>query len=81
MIQYTIVHHVPGRIRIEVPSMKGLSRRELVRLSELSVPPGILGLRANPILGTLVITYDPAQIDIVAYLEEIASRSEFTTNH
>jgi Heavy metal associated domain 2 len=81
MIQYKIVHHVPGRIRIEVPSLKGLSMTELRRLSETTVPPGIAGMRANPILGTLVITYDPAQINIVAYVEEMASRTEFTVNH
>jgi len=81
MIKYRIVHHVPGRIRIEVPSMKGLSKSDLLRLSELSVPPGIVGMRANPILGTLVMTYDPARINIVAYVEEMASRTEFTVDH
>jgi len=76
VIQYRIVHHVPGRIRIEVPSMKGLSLRVLERLANISVPRGIEDIRPNPLTGSLLITYDPGQINIITYLRDMASSDE-----
>jgi hypothetical protein len=76
VIRYRIVHHVPGRIRVEVPSIKGLSLRVLERLATISVPRGIEDIRPNPLTGSLVITYDPGQINIVTYLRDMASSDE-----
>ncbi|MGO9611509.1 MAG: HMA2 domain-containing protein [Dissulfurispiraceae bacterium] len=73
MIQYRIAHHVPGRIRIEVPSLKGLTFEVLEGLSRLTIPCGIEGISPNPLTGSLVIKYNPAIIDIMVYLEEIAA--------
>jgi len=73
MIQYRIAHHVPGRIRIEVPLLKGLTFKALESLSRLNIPCGIEGIRPNPLTGSLVIKYNPARIDIMAYLQEIAA--------
>jgi len=75
MIQYRIVHHVPGRIRIEVPSIKGLHLKNLARLSAIPFPSGIEGVRPNPLTGSLLIKYDPEQINIVTYLQEMAVSS------
>jgi len=75
MIQYRIVHHVPGRIRIEVPSIKGLHLKKLARLSAIPFPSGIEGVRPNPVTGSLLIKYDPEQINILTYLQEIALSS------
>ena len=72
MIQYRIVHHIPGRIRIEIPSIKGVSVKRLQQLSTLSVPSGIEGVRPNPFTGSLLITYNPEKINILTYLDEIA---------
>jgi len=72
VIQYRIVHHVPGRIRIEVPSMKGLCLKRLEGLSAIVFPSGIEGVRPNPLTGSILIKYDPAQINIVAYLKDVA---------
>ena len=76
MIQYRIVHHVPGRIRIEVPSMKGLSIKVLERLSNMPIPCGIKDIRPNPLTGSLLIKYDPGRINIVTYLQAMASSGE-----
>jgi hypothetical protein len=73
MIQYKILHHVPGRIRIEVPSIKGLSIKVLNRLSGIIVPCGIEDIRPNPLTGSLLIKYDPDRINIIAYLKDMAS--------
>ena len=76
VIQYRIVHHVPGRIRVEVPSVKGLSLRVLERLATISVPKGIEDIRPNPLTGSLLITYDPVQINILTYLRDMAASDE-----
>lgn len=73
MMQYKILHHVPGRIRIEVPSIKGLSLKALKRLSGIPIPCGIEDIRPNPLTGSLLITYDPGRINIVSYLRDMAS--------
>lgn len=73
MMQYKILHHVPGRIRIEVPSIKGLSVKVLSRLSGIPVPCGIEDIRPNPLTGSLLIKYDPGRINIVSYLRDMAS--------
>ncbi len=76
MIKYRIVHHVPGRIRIEVPSIKGISTKVLEKLVNISIPPGIENISPNPLTGSLLIKYDPGQINIVAYLQDMASSDE-----
>ena len=83
MLRFTIVHHIPGRIRIEVPILKCLSPADLLELSKLlgspeglgrlPTPSAIQDVRANPLTGSLVIRYDPKAIDILAYLTELAS--------
>jgi hypothetical protein len=76
MIKYRIVHHVPGRIRIEVPAIRELSFKALDKLSNIPIPCGIKGIRPNPITGSLLIQYDPQRIDIMTYLKNISSREE-----
>ncbi|MBZ0158470.1 MAG: hypothetical protein K8I29_19910 [Alphaproteobacteria bacterium] len=80
MIEYSIKHHIPGRIRIEVPLLKDLSLPDLQKLfhllSTFPVPLGIKGMRPNPLSCSLVIEYDPKLIDIHEYIRKVASSRE-----
>lgn len=77
MISYRVIHHVPGRIRIDIPSIKGLSEENLVQaLKGLSVPEGIKNIRPNLFTGKVVITYEPEKIDIMKYIKAMASNLE-----
>lgn len=76
VITFKIIHHVPGRIRIEVPAMRGLSVRTLKRLSFIPIPAGIKDVRPNPVNGSLVIKYDHEKIDIIKYIEDVVSSKE-----
>lgn len=76
MIDYSIVHHVPGRIRIGVPLIKGLSVAVLKQLSSVPIPAGIRDIHPNPVTGSLTIKYDPGNIDILEYLKKMASNME-----
>jgi hypothetical protein len=81
MITYKIIHHIPGRIRIEVPAIKNLSMSELLQISEqfssiFFISEGIENIRPNPFSGSIVIKYMPEKINIIEYLKEIASSTE-----
>ncbi|MCD5411955.1 hypothetical protein M1N66_04670 [Thermodesulfovibrionales bacterium] len=77
MIFCRVIHHVPGRIKIEIPSIKGLSEENLVQASKgLSVPEGIKNIRPNPFTGRVVITYEPEKINIMKYIKAMASNLE-----
>lgn len=77
MIFCRVIHHVPGRIRIEIPSIKGLSEENLVQASKgLSVPEGTKNIRPNPFTGRVVITYEPEKINIMKYIKAMASNLE-----
>ncbi|MCL0061228.1 hypothetical protein M1N43_00475 [Thermodesulfovibrionales bacterium] len=77
MIFCRVIHHVPGRIRIEIPSIKGLSEENLVQASKgLSVLEGTKNIRPNPFTGRVVITYEPEKINIMKYIKALASNLE-----
>ncbi len=76
MINYKVVHHVPGRIRVQVPIIKKLSVATLKKLAGIPIPAGIKDVRANPVTGSLVITYDPDHVDIEKCLKMMLSDSE-----
>ena len=62
-----VVHALPGRIRLRIPSLRGNEagmadyRARLVRLE------GVRDVRTNPLLGTVLVAFDPARLagDIV----------------
>jgi hypothetical protein len=79
MVDYKIVHQLPGRIKIHLPLIKGISVEKLKLLAErlfadFELPEGIKKVRPNPITGNVVIEYDPNKIDIFVFLEELRLR-------
>lgn len=73
MITFRVIHHTPGRIRLDVPFIKGQTVETLRRISAIPVPAGIKDVRPNPFTGSVVIRYDPEIIDILKYLKEVFS--------
>ena len=80
MIAYEIKHQIPGRIRIEIPVLKKMAMAELRRLADVVTHvwkiEGIRNFSASPVTGNVTIKYDPAVIDIKAYLSEMAADHE-----
>ena len=79
MVDYKIVHQLPGRIKIHLPLIKGISVEKLKLLADrlfadFELPDGIKKVRPNPITGNVVIEYDPNKIDILVFLEELRLR-------
>lgn len=74
MIAYDIVHHIAGRIRLKVPLIRKLVFAKNVPdhikdLSFISLPSGIKDVRANPFAGSLVITYEPDEVDVMEFIQ------------
>jgi hypothetical protein len=79
MVDYKIVHQLPGRIKVHLPIIKGVSMEKLKLLADrlfadFELPDGIKKVRPNPITGNVVIEYDPNKIDIFLFLEELRLR-------
>ena len=79
LIEYRVVHHINGRIRLHVPAIKNLSIETLNKLAALPIPNGISNVNVNPITGSIVINYDPKHIDITKFLEEMMSDEKLLT--
>jgi hypothetical protein len=61
-------HHVPGRMRIKIPTIK--QRPYKVTAVELlfKCESGIIDAKASPVTGSLVLTYDPDVVDVTALI-------------
>ncbi len=79
-MNYRILYHDNGYIRLEIPSLKSLSRMFLYMNFKKSppfpIPVGIKDLHVNPIHGSMVIKYEPNDIDILKYVEVMSSDPE-----
>jgi hypothetical protein len=77
MIPYAVTHHIPGRIRIQIPLLKKMKltdlKRVAYRISTGGRPQGIRNISANPLTGRVTINYDPVSIDIMEYLRAMAA--------
>ena len=75
-----VAHAVPGRIRLRIPRIKNdcdYAANVRVRLGAL---PGITSVEANPVTGSVVVTYDDAETslpDLVPDLSEEFHRHLF----
>ena len=87
MITYHIVHHVSGRIRLKVPFIQKLILLNFKNIPEhiknfsfISIPPGITDIKPNPLTGSLVIHYEPDEVNIMEFIQSamdsIASNEE-----
>ena len=76
MVTYPIKHHVPGRIRPDVPALRKIAEHRLKKISKamtrLPVFMGIRDLTVNPGNGSVGIEYDSEVVDIIDYLEDMS---------
>jgi hypothetical protein len=63
MYEARVVHHIPGRMRIKAPFLKG-AVADLDQLNELLLPvEGLKHVDFSPITGSVLLYYDPALHD------------------
>ena len=57
--KFKIVHQVPGRIRMKIPSAKGRPEELQSYKEVLSLIPGVEDVDINAVTGSVVLKYDP----------------------
>ncbi len=65
-------HHVPGRLRVELASIRRDRRAAAAAADALRALPGVRAVSSSPAIGSLTVTYDPGRIaprEITAALE------------
>lgn len=63
------IHHVPGRLRLRIPSLKGSAERAERLAAQIEQCAGVDGVRANAVTGSLLIHYDSKAFDSEALFE------------
>jgi hypothetical protein len=58
------IHHVPGRLRLKLPALKG-QPRQAARIAALfdAHPQGVT-VQVNPRIGSLLLQYDPQRVQL-----------------
>jgi hypothetical protein len=76
-ISYKVLYHTKGYIRLEMPLLKKLSWSYLYnnfkKSSRFPIPSGIKNYHLNPINGSMVIAYEPDNINILEYIKNMAT--------
>lgn len=61
-------HHVPGRLRVRVPRIKGAMAEARAVEARLSAIKGVSGVESRELTGSVVIYYDPQTVDLQSLL-------------
>lgn len=74
------IHTVPGRLRIKTPSIKGdpVKARELEGIAGRI--PGVCSATANPITGSVVVTYDEGGVSSGRIIEIFNRKGHFDSS-
>ncbi len=62
MNQY--VHHVPGRLRVRVPGIKGSLAEASSLEKRLRAQEGVTNVQTSPLTGSVLVHYDPATASV-----------------
>jgi hypothetical protein len=74
--QVQILHHVPGRIRIKVPRLKG-KPKACKAIDDMAIAiQGVHGVKAHPVTGSVLVHYDKANPEVMRRLEQALEELE-----
>jgi Cu2+-exporting ATPase len=71
MSAYQVAHAVPGRLRVRYPR-RWLRRRRAALETAIARIPGVRGVTATALTGSLVIQYDRHRVDVPALLDALS---------
>lgn len=69
--RFIIQHAIPGRLRLRLPREADLDRVT----GDLTARTGVLKVSASPVTGSVLIHFDPAQVQVESLAEVAAARS------
>jgi copper chaperone CopZ len=71
---FASMHLTPGRLRLRMPERRGDERFAQQVEAALARMPGVTQARANPVTGSVLVLFDPRQLDAPRIMAELASR-------
>jgi len=71
------LHHVPGRLRVKTPFIKGSEERALEVKNFIQRLGGIESISASTVTGSLTIYYDPGRICQETLIHKITQAGYF----
>jgi hypothetical protein len=73
------VHHVPGRLRVKIPSVKGSQVRAHQISESLYEVGGVETVTVNSVTGSVVVNYDPEETQSWRILETLRDQGYVDT--
>ncbi|GBF34602.1 zinc and mercury transporting ATPase [Desulfocucumis palustris] len=80
----TVIHSLPGRVRLNVPGLKGSSSMADTLAAGIKLIDHVRRIKANPLTGSLLVEYDVRRLSEKKLLEKIVpvySRPAAAVNH
>ena len=74
-----VVHTLPGRMRLRVPSLKGREKGMMEFAANLKRLEGIESVAVNPLLGTALVKYDAAKLEASLVVAGATKSFDFET--
>jgi hypothetical protein len=68
------IHHVPGRLRLQMPQLKGNRQVAKAACDNVIAIPGVEEARVSPVTGSLVIAYDQQQLTPAVLWQSLCER-------
>ena len=69
MERSAFLHMLDGRLRVKVADVKGSPRVAALVEAQLSELQGVERVSANPLTGSVLVLYDPTEVDVEAIIE------------
>jgi hypothetical protein len=64
----SVMHHVPGRLRVRLAEVKGNPGKARNVVQQFTAMPGVASVESSTLTGSVVIYYDPNAADVNALL-------------
>jgi hypothetical protein len=68
------IHHVPGRLRLQTPRLKGDGLAAEAARNDASAIPGVSEAHASAVTGSLIITYDKREVTPATLWQALCER-------
>ncbi len=75
------IHHLPGRLRVKSPHYKRNAQRAHEARVHLGEVDGVLSTEANPLTGSLLITYDVNRVGGERVLDALRRLGHLDAKH
>ncbi len=73
------IHHIPGRLRIRIPTLRN-NPQEIERVRNALAVEGTTTFNANPLTGSVIVTYDVARLSHQRLLEILKTNGVYCEN-